>query len=258
MSIVQLDTFPTRSNVATRTAARSTNALLASLPDEDYEWIAPHLKSVPMKVRETLYKQDARMDSVYFPGGGACALVKVTAEGQTAEIAVVGAEGVIGANVSFGFPDAPCDVVVQVAGPAAQVLPAEVFTREINRRGALYERALRYNQALMMQIMQSTACNGLHSARERCARWLLLRHDLAGASEFRFTHELVASMLGVRRPTVTLIVGNLQASGLIDYRRGMIRILDKPGLEVAACECYRAITDTVIRLLPDVRSETPS
>lgn len=239
-------------------SAPSANKLLGSLPHEDYERIAPHLKRVPMSMKEILFKQDAPIEGVYFPGGGACALVKTTAEGQTAEIAVVGAEGVIGASVFFGLHRAPCDVIVRMAGPAAEIMPALVFTKEMEQRGALYNRVIRYSQALMMQIMQSTVCNGLHSAEKRYARWLLATHDRAGHDEFRSTHEFVATMLGLRRPTVTIIAGNLQRAGLISHGRGTVRILDRAGLEAASCECYRAVRSTFSRLLPEVSTAGPN
>ena len=140
--------------------------------------------------------------------------MKATEDGQTAEMAVVGAEGIIGAAVFFGLHHAPCDVIVQMAGPGAHILPVHLFRDEMERHGALYNRVVRYSQALMSQIMQSTVCNGLHSARERCARWLLGRHDRAAQDEFPFTHDFLATMLGLRRPTVTIVAGQLQAAGL--------------------------------------------
>ena len=234
-------------------ANASSNKLLASLPMPDYQRIAPHLKKVPMPAKKVLYQQDAPIESVLFPTGGACSLVKTTERGHSAEIAVVGTEGVIGASVFFGMRESPCDVIVQMAGPDADVMPIDVFTEEMDRRGALHNRLIRYNQALMMQIMQTTMCNGLHSASERVARSLLTSHDKAGSDHFRFTHEFLASMLGVRRPTVTIVVGTLQSAGILEQGRGALTILDRPRLEAAACECYRAAQRTFTRLLPDVQ-----
>lgn len=231
---------------------RPANKLLASLPAEDFQRIAVHLKRVPMLARQVLYRQGAPIDSIYFPGGGACALIKATEDGHMTEIAVVGTEGAVGTGVFFGLNHAPCDVIVQMPAPFAEVMPAQAFALEMERRGALHNRVIRYNQALMMQLMQSTACNGLHSAEERCARWLLSSHDRAGQDEFHFTHEFVATMLGVRRPTVTLVAGSLQAAGLIEHRRGRVKILDRAGLEAVACECYRVTRTTVSRLLPEL------
>lgn len=241
---------PALSNAAA--APSSTNQLLASLPRDEYDRIAPHLKRVPMRVGQVLYRQDAPLDSVYFPGGGACALVKPTEDGHTTEIAVIGAEGAIGSSVFCGLHRAPCDVIVQIAGPYADVMPQALYADDPQRLPTLHNRVNRYTQALLLQMMQATACNSLHSAEKRCARWLLSAHDRAGQDEFRFTHEFVAAMLGLRRPTVTNIAGGLQAAGLIEYHRGKVKITNREGLEAAACECYRATRSTLTRLLPDV------
>ena len=231
----------------------STNTLLASLPPEDYRRIAPSLKTVPMKLKNTFHRQDAPIDDVYFPGGGTLSLVKTLNDGQVAEVATVGSEGAVGASVFFGQRFADCDVVVQVTGPDAQAMSADVFIEEMDKHGALFNRVVRYNQALMSQIMQTTVCNSLHSAEQRCCRWLLMTHDRVGADEFPLTQEFLATMLGVRRPTITLIANSLQQAGLIQYRRGAVRIADRAKLEVASCECYETIRDQMRRLLPDFR-----
>lgn len=233
---------------------RSPNKLLASLPLEDYQRIAPNLRSVPMKLKQVLQKQDNPIEDVYFPGGGAFSLVKTLSDGQVAEVATIGAEGASGAGVFFGQRVADCDVLVQVTGPSAQVMSAELFNVEMERHGAFFNRVVRYNQALMSQIMQTTVCNGLHSAEERCCRWLLMSHDRAGADEFPLTHEFLATMLGVRRPTVTIVASHLQQAGLIQYRRGSVTILDRAKLEAASCECYGTVRDQMRRLLPDVQA----
>lgn len=233
---------------------RSENTLLASLPAEDHIRIAGQLISVPMRAKERLYRQDAPIEGVYFPSGGACALVKTTEEGYTVQIAVVGSEGAIGVSVFFGLHRHPCDVIVHVAGPGAEVLPLRVFSSEMEKRGAFYNRIIRYNQALVMQLMQSIACNGLHSAAERFACWLLSTHDRVGLDAFPFTHDFAAMMLGLRRPTVTLIAGRLQSGGIIEYRRRTVRIIDRAALETVSCRCYRDVRDTFGRLLPEVRT----
>ena len=242
---------PAPSNLAA--SLTSSNNLLASLPRDEYDRLAPHLKRVPMRVGEVLYKQDAPLNSIYFPGGGACSLVKPTEDGHTLEIGVVGAEGAIGATVFCGLRHAPCDVIVQIAGPYADVLPAALLADGDERFSALNDRLLRYTQALLMQMMQATVCNCLHSAEKRCARWLLAAHDRAGEDEFRFTHEFAAARLGLRRPTVTLVAGALQAAGLIDNQRGRVKIVNREGLDAAACECYRAVQSSLTRLLPEPR-----
>jgi CRP-like cAMP-binding protein len=233
-------------------ARLSTNKLLASLPAEDYLRILPHLVSTPLRAKETIFRQDSPLDGVLFPSGGACALVKTTESGHTAEIAVVGVEGAIGAGACFGLYRHPCDVMVQMDGPHAEMLPINTFSDEMERRGALYNRLIRYNQALMMQLMQSTACNSLHSASERCARWLLAMHDRAQQDTFPFTHDFTSMMLSLRRPTVTLVARSLQSAGLIDYARGTVRIANRAGLEAVSCACYHEVRSIFRRLLPDV------
>ncbi len=238
----------------TVTLLRSRNKLLASLPMDDYQRIAPHLRSVPMKFKQVLHRQDEPIQDVYFPSGGACLLVKTLQDGLAAEVATIGAEGAVGASVFFGQRTAECDVLVQVPGPVADAMKAEVFNSEMERRGALFNRVIRYHQALMSQIMQTTACNGLHNAEQRCVRWLLMTHDRAGSDEFGLTHEFLATMLGVRRPTVTLVAASLQARQLVRYRRGAITIVDRAGLEAVSCECYRTVRAIWDRLLPELRA----
>jgi len=178
--------------------------------------------------------------------------VKTLQDGKSAEVATVGCEGVIGASVFFGQTDSAAEAVVQVPGTAAQQMPVAAFVNEMERRGAFYNRIIRYNQALMNQIMQTTVCNGLHSAEQRCCRWLLMTHDRARTTEFPLTHEFVALMLGVRRPTVTLVLLSLQRQGLVKHRRGRITIVDRPGLEAASWECYGTVKDSFRTLLPEL------
>ncbi len=238
-----------RVSSAARPAA--SNKLLASLPAEDYRRIAPHLRRVPIHLRQVLHRQDEAIEHVYFPNGGACSLVRTLQDGQTAEVATIGAEGAIGTNVFFGHRTAECDVVVRV--PAAAVaLTTEAFNREMERRGAFFNRVIRYNQALMSQIMQTTACNSLHSADARCCRWLLMTHDRAGRDAFALSRQFLAAVLGIRRPAVTIVVASLEARGFIRYQRGVVTIADRGGLESASCECYHRVKSTWERLLPEL------
>ena len=245
---------PTRVFGHSAVAAPSVNRILSSLPHEDFQRIAPHLKLVPLRSKDVFIKQGEPISNVLFPDGGVCSLVRVTEDGQAAEVAPVGNEGAIGMSVFFGQPDSAFDVIVQVPGPAGRALPAEIFKAEMAVRGALFNRIVRYNEALMSQVMQTATCNALHSAEERCARWLLMTHDRIGQDHFPLTHELVATMLGVRRPTVTLVVAALEKAGLISHGRANVTILDRDGLERTACECYRSVKTTFGRLLPDVAS----
>jgi CRP-like cAMP-binding protein len=230
----------------------TTNRLLLSLPAEDYQRLAPHLHVVPMTPRRVLQKQDEPIHDVYFPGGGACSLVKIMQDGKTAEIATIGDEGIIGAGVFFGQRESVGEVVVQVPGAVALAMQVDVFIAEMSRRDALYNRVVRFNQGLTSQIMQTTACNGLHSVEQRCCRWLLMTHDRVKRDDFPLTHEFVATMLGVRRPTVTLVAHALQQAGLITYRRGHVTIVNREKLEAASCECYETVRRTFSRLIPEV------
>jgi CRP-like cAMP-binding protein len=232
-------------------APAATNQLLASLPADDMQRLRPHLRSVRLKPKQVLHKQGDKIREVYFPAGGACSIIELMQDGQAAEIATVGGEGVLGGSVYFGQIESFTQSVVQVPGEWAEVLSTEAFNAEMARKGALFHKIVKYHQALMTQIMQTTVCNGLHSAEQRCCRWLLMMHDCVKRDEFPLTHETLAMMLGVRRPTITLIAASLQRAGLIRYRRGCMTILHRAGLELAACECYQTISDRVRRLMQD-------
>ncbi len=227
------------------------NRLLASLPADDLQRLRPHLRSVRLKPKQILHKQGDKIREVYFPTGGACSIIELMQDGQAAEIATVGDEGLLGGAVYFGQEESFTQSVVQVPGQWADVMTAEAFNAEMARKGALFIRIIRYHQALMTQVMQTTVCNGLHSAEQRCCRWLLMTHDRVKRDEFALTHETLAMMLGVRRPTITLIAAALQRAGLIHYRRGCMKILNRAGLERASCECYQTINDRVKRLMKE-------
>jgi CRP-like cAMP-binding protein len=207
-----------------------------------------------MNLKQVVHKQDEPIEDVYFPGGGAYSLVKTLQNGQVAEVATIGSEGAVGASVFFGRGVADCDVLVQVTGPGAEAMNAELFNAEMHKRGAFFDQIIRHHQALMSQIMQTTACTGLHSAEARSCRWLLTTHDRAGGDEFPLTHEFLAAMLGVRRPTVTLIANQLQRAGLIQYRRGFVTIVDRAKLEATSCECYATVREQMRRLLPEAQA----
>jgi len=173
-------------------------------------------------------------------------------DGTVAEITTIGKEGVIGASVFFGDDQSFGEAIVHVADADGFRMPVEVFVTEMARRGAFYNRIIRYSQAPMSQVMQNTVCNGLHSVEQRCRRWLLMTYDRVGSDHLRLTHELIATMLGVRRPTVTIVMGALQKAGLVEGRRGVIHITDRAGLEAASCECYDNVKATFARFLPEM------
>jgi CRP-like cAMP-binding protein len=232
----------------------TSNRLLATLPLDDRQRVLSQVTPMPLTLKQVIYKQDEVISYVLFPGGGACSLTKMMRDGQTAEIATVGNEGLLGAGVFFGDDRSFGETIVQVPDGVGLKMPVPAFLAEMDRRGAFYNRVLRYSQALMSQIMQTTVCNGLHSAEQRCCRWLLMTYDRVGSNDLRLTHEFLAIMLGVRRPTVTLILGELQKAGLVDHHRGTIHVVDRPGLEAASCECYATVKATFARLMPELRA----
>jgi CRP-like cAMP-binding protein len=172
--------------------------------------------------------------------------------GATAEVATIGREGVIGAGVFFGDEVSAADTIVQVTRCIAYRLSIDRFMGEMERHGALYNRVTRYTQALLAQVMQHTACNCIHSAEQRCCRWLLVIRDCLGTNDLKMTHEYIVSVLGLRRPTVTLVINRLQRVGVIDMTRLYIRIVDQSKLEATSCECYGIMKFAFHRLLPEI------
>jgi CRP-like cAMP-binding protein len=228
------------------------NKLLASLPQEDMDRISPHLMATSLPFRRVLYKQDDAINEVYFLGGGACSLVKIMSDGAAAEIATVGNEGVIGWSAYFGEHHSTTQVVIQLECTSGFRMPVDAFIAEMEYRQAFYNKVVRYSQALISQVMLTTVCNGLHSVPQRCCRCLLKMCDRANSNDLPVTHDLLAELLGVRRATVTVIIGDLQKEGVVESRRRMIRIRDRHRLEELSCECY--VADNIIfnRLMPEV------
>jgi CRP-like cAMP-binding protein len=227
------------------------NHLLAALPVDDYARLAPILRNTPLKLKRFLHKPGEAIDQVYFPGGGFVSVVTVLKDGGMVEVATIGREGMLGISaVSNGDPS-PAATMVQAESDVCYTMSAEAFRQEMDRRGAFYKLLTRYGQALVGFIMQSTACNAVHSVEQRLSRWLLLAHDRVGKDDFPLTQEFAAMMLGTSRPTVTVVAGTLQKAGLIKYHRGHVTIVDRENLEAASCECYQTATDllkTVTRL----------
>jgi len=218
------------------------NRLLASLPDEDRRRLSPHLKSVFLHRRQALLRQGQPVQEIIFPTGGVCSLVRTTEDGKAIEILAVGAEGAIGASVAIGQAESATDVVVQVASDAALALPLEVFRAELQLRGAMYTSMTRYCRIFAEQLMQACACNALHSAEQRCCRWLLTTADRVQSESFSVTQEILAMTLGVRRPTVTFIMSDLHRTGVVEYFRGVVKLQDRAALMARSCECYRALS----------------
>ncbi|WP_029134938.1 Crp/Fnr family transcriptional regulator [Sedimenticola selenatireducens] len=231
--------------------APSQNHLLAALPKEDIGRLLPHLELVPMPLGDVLYESGVELRHVYFPTTSIVSLLYVMLDGASAEIAVVGNEGVIGVALFMGGETMPNRAVVQSAGHAYR-LKGQLLKQEFNRSGDLQHLLLRYTQALLTQMAQTAVCNRHHSLDQQLCRWLLLSLDRLSSNELVMTQELIANMLGVRRESVTEAAGNLQKAGLIKYQRGHITALDRAGLEARACECYGVVKKEFDRLLPEV------
>jgi CRP-like cAMP-binding protein len=229
------------------------NLLLAALPDIDRERLMPALDVVPLKLKELLHKPGEHIRYVYFPGGGFLSIVAVLEDGGMVEVATIGREGAVGVMAVLDGTPTSAASMVQGASDICYRMTAEAFRNEMDRRGAFYDLLTRYSQALVGFIMQSTACNAVHSVEQRLARWLLMAQDRMGGDHFPLTQEFVAMMLGATRPTVTVVAGTLQKAGLITYRRGLVTVLDRENLEAASCECYGAATN----MLQAVTSHRP-
>jgi len=227
----------------------SVNKLLASLPADEYQRVSSDMTWRPLKIRQVLHKHGQPLTEVYFPGRSVCCITNGMEDGSIVEVATVGSEGFVGVATAFGSTIATGDAFVQIPAEPAAVMGIEAFRREMERRGAFYDRVTKYSQAFVSMLMQSVACNGLHSAEQRCCRWLLSTHDRIGRDEFPMTHEFLAIMLGVRRPTVTLVMADLARAGIVSHVRGHVRIVDRKTLETAACECYRNVRSVFDRLL---------
>jgi CRP-like cAMP-binding protein len=227
------------------------NNLLAALPEEDYARLLPQLELVPLPLGKVLYESNSELRHVYFPTTAIVSLLYVMLDGASAEIAVVGNEGIIGVALFMCGETMPNRAVVQSAGHAYR-LKGQLLKQEFNRSGELQHLLLRYTQALLTQMAQTAVCNRHHSLDQQLCRWLLLSLDRLSSNELVMTQELIANMLGVRREGVTESAGNLQSAGLIDYHRGHITVLDRTGLEARTCECYAVVKNEFDRLLPEV------
>jgi len=225
------------------------NYLLAALPVADFERVRRSLKLVPLPLGEVLYESGSRQRAVYFPTTAIVSLLYMMADGASAEIAVVGNEGIIGVSLFMGGETTPSRAVVQSAGHAYR-LPGKILKEEFTRGGAMQHLLLRYTQALLTQMAQTAVCNRHHSLDQQLCRWLLLSLDRLAGNELIMTQELIANMLGVRREGVTEAAGNLQSAGLIKYSRGRITVLDRGGLQTRTCECYAVVKAEFDRLLP--------
>jgi CRP-like cAMP-binding protein len=224
------------------------NCLLNALPAEEYNRLRPYLELVAMPLGEVLYESGGELLYVYLPTNCIVSLLYVMENGASAEIAVVGKDGIIGVALFMGGKTMPNRAVVQSQGYAYR-LRGPLLMQEFNRYGTLLRLLLRYTQALMTQMAQTAVCNRHHSVDQQLCRWLLLSLDRLESNELIMTQELIANMLGVRREGVTEAARNLQHAGLISYRRGHITVLNRMGLERRVCECYQVVKTEFDRLL---------
>ncbi len=236
--------FAGNESQASTTPVQGANRVLAGLTEEEHRRLSPHLRSISLRSKQVLLRQGEPIQHVVFLNGGVCSLIKAMENGSSIEIVGLGAEGIIGMNVALGQAESAGDVIVHVATDTAQSLPIDAFKAELERCGTLADTVSRYQAAFTIQLMQTAACNAMHSAEERCCRWLLMTHDRIRSDEFPMTHEMLATALGVRRPTVTLIMAGLYRTGIIRHVRGRVTIVDRPALEAKSCECYRVVAAT--------------
>lgn len=232
----------------THTMQARQNLLLQSLPEREFERLAPFLELVPLEAGSVLYETGGELRHCYFPVTCIVSLLYLMENGGSAEIAVVGNEGIVGVALFMGGGSMQNRAVVQTAGYAYR-LRQDILLEEFNRYGALLKILLRYTQAMITQMAQTAVCNRHHTVDQQLCRWLLLRLDRLPGNLLATTQELIANMLGVRREGITEAAGKLQKAGLIDYSRGRITIVDRPNLEKRACECYHVVRTEFDRLL---------
>jgi CRP-like cAMP-binding protein len=225
--------------------------LLAVLPEAESKRLLPQMELVSLPLGKALYESGDQLNHVYFPTTCIVSLLYELENGSSAEIAVVGNEGIVGIALFMGGDTMPNRAVVQSAGQAYR-LPGSLLKQEFNRAGALQHLLLRYTLAMLTQMAQTAVCNRHHTVDQQLCRWLLLSLDRLPTMELVMTQELIANMLGVRREGVTEAAGKLQSAGLIRYGRGRITVLDRKGLEKRVCECYEVVRTEFRRLLPDV------
>src|SRR5436190_2723818 len=222
------------------------NRLLARLPQTDLDRL--NLKLVPLNFKESLNEAHEPIRHVYFPISGVVSAITVMDDGTLIEVATIGNEGMVGIVSLLGSKENPHRHLIQVGGEAYR-MDVKVFSSEVEKSGVFKDVIGRYNAAFFWQVSQAIACNGVHTVQKRCCRWILQTHDRAGADEFPLTHEFLSHMLGVRRVSVTDVLKPLQEASLITSIRGVVKVLDRKGLEKESCECYQTVKDEYARLL---------
>ncbi len=229
---------------------RDRNYLFHSIPDPEWERLLPHIEPVSLPLGKVLYEPGTKMTHLYFPSTAIVSLLYALENGSSAEIAIVGNEGVVGISIFMGGDSTSSRAVVQSAGEGYRI-KSSILKDEFNRAGPVMHLLLRYTQALITQMSQTAVCNRHHTLDQQFCRWLLLSLDRLTSNELIMTQELIANMLGVRREGVTESALKVQKAGFIKYARGHITILDRLGLEKRTCECYQVVKTEYDRLLPE-------
>jgi CRP-like cAMP-binding protein len=229
------------------------NWLLAALAEAEWERVSPHLQPVTLELGDVLFDSGGKPSHVFFPTTAIVSLLYVMENGASAEIAVVGNEGLVGISLFMGGQSTSSQAVVQAAGDGFR-LPASVLMQEFNRGGPVLHLLLRYTQALITQMAQTSVCNRHHALDQQLCRWLLLTLDRLHSSELVMTQELLSNILGVRRASISDAASQLQRDGLISYERGRISVLNRSAVEGRSCECYAVVKKEYDRLLPDMKA----
>jgi CRP-like cAMP-binding protein len=237
-----------KEHMAAKTSGSLHNHLLLSLPQDEFTRLAPKLEPVELTFRQILAPATKPTEHVYFPQAGMVSLVKPMQDGALVEVGLVGREGFVGIAAVLGGDSHAVEQMVQIAGTALRI-SVNPLRKELARSPVLSARLFRYAQALFAQVSQTAACNGRHTVQERLARWLLMARDRIDNDIVPLSHELLSMMLGTRRPGITVALGAFRQAGLVHNTHGKIEILDRPGLEAAACECYGVVREEFRRLL---------
>lgn len=238
----------------------SPNKLLASLPQDEYDHVTRALRPVPVKSFEALFRHGRAIRNVYFPGGGAFSLETVSDDGRVAEIAIIGAEGLIGGEVFYGTTEFPTDCRPVIAGAPVWAMSANTFRQLVERRGAFHNLVVRYQQSLMSQIAQTVACSGLHTAKQRTCRWLLMVHDRTVRDVIPITDARLGEMLGVSSQLIARTMKGFATSGALIVRPGGFTVVNRAEIAAGACECYQTMRVSFERLMPEISAPrtTPS
>ncbi|MFL5331525.1 MAG: Crp/Fnr family transcriptional regulator [Gemmataceae bacterium] len=224
------------------------NRLLDRLPSAEMQRLSGEIQQVSLPFKQVIYQAREPIQHTYFITSGIASAIATARDGRAVEVATIGNEGMLGLPAAFGETGSPNQIVMQVAGTALRISTAALAAERANNT-PLYQTLIRYHAAYLTQISQSVACNGLHTVKHRCCRWLLATHDRFQADEIPLTHEFLAIMLGVRRASVSEVLRPLQKQGMLSSGRGRITIMNRPALESCACECYRTVVDEYRRLL---------